>query len=520
MEGTTGEVHTSAQPAGGVNQPSDNAESKPVVLFYTDNGLGLGHLTRQAAVALRANGEFRPVFLTMSAGYPLLRQLELPAEYFPSYGRLGITKQQWEPVISRRVLETIGYTGARVVVMDHVSPPSILRSVRARAKEVRFIWARRGLWQPGKNLGALRMSDSFDLVIEPGDLASPIDQGATVERRPQTKGTDPIILVDRSQYLTRSEARDELGIPQSGTAILVNLGDSDPAEIARLVSHTRLVATSVTTEPLHFFAPLHPLHGERIPRVEGVTMAPVYPIARYFNGFDAAVSTAGYNSFHEIIDSRLPAVFVPHRGASIDDQVRRAEFAALSGRAHWAPDILDPSFADAVRHMLRPGERAIAEMTTDVLGPMNGALEFAGIIADLARSSPASHSLAETPATPDRFRNRSTGVPRHDATTTLIVALEHDSEQLSSLARLLASADAPSAVVLVRDGDAGSLYEGGIIFESAITETEWASVGRSSYSEYIETRIAEMTKRYEASRTIAPPPGSLSELVHGTRRTR
>lgn len=477
--------------------------SPPIVLFYTDNGFGLGHLTRQAAIASRAGGGFRPVFLTMSAGYTLLRKLGLPAEYFPSYGRLGVTKPEWEPVMAQRLLEMIRLSGAGVLVVDHVSPPKIFATLRAMAPGLKQIWIRRGLWQPGKNAGALANSESFDLVVEPGDLAATLDVGATVARRHETIRTEPVVLTEPEEFLSRDAARDGLAISRSGRAVLINLGDPDPA-IGQLLGHVAATIQRASPETIHLFAPLHPLLGGEAPRVRGLKTAPVYPVAKYLNAFDGVVSTTGYNSFHEIMGSGLPAVFVPRRNSSIDDQRRRAEFAALSGRAHWAPDVFDPRFEIAIERMLRNSEPAIASRTAAILGGLNGAREIAKIVASIARES------ATTSVWPGNDEPAPSSESVSETDKQLVVALDHDDRQLAELAGFLDPAEMSSTVFLVRDGNPKPLYERGAIFESILTETEWRSLGRTAYSHFLETRIIGAMNRYRATRTMAFDGGTVS----------
>jgi hypothetical protein len=482
------------------------SDNEQVVLFYTDNGFGLGHLTRQAAVASRSREAFRSAFLTMSAGYTLLRQLGFPVEYFPSYDRLKVSKQDWEPLMAERVLEAIRLSGARVVVVDHVSPPWIFESLKARTDGVKFVWARRGLWQPGKNRSSLELGRSFDLIVEPGDLASPIDHGPTARRRHETIPTAPIVLTDTTELLPRDEARRRLGIPNSGPALLINLGESDPSAVAASMSHARSMIDRLAEEPMDLFAPLHPLHSGQTREVDHVTMAPVYPVARYLNAFDGAISTAGYNSFHEIMGSALPAVFVPRGNPRIDDQARRAEFASLSGRAHWAPGIVDPSFPKAVERMLRPDERDIAEKTAAALGHMRGAYEFADILAEVA-------AVASSPGRVNDYRDQDSGMAtpsNHDSLSpaTLLIAIDHDDEQLRQLAESVDVSEPGKTIVLVRDGDSSPLYRKRIVFESVMTESEWATLGKSGYSSYLDKRIAGIARRYNTARMIAPPRGA------------
>jgi len=471
----------------------------PVVLFYTDNGFGLGHLTRQAAVASRARGAFRPVFLTMSAGYTLLRQLGFPTEYFPSYGVLGVSKRQWEPLMEQRVLEAIRLTGAAAVVIDHVSPPAIFEDLRRKTTGVKFIWSRRGLWQPGSNLSALDLSDSFDLIVEPGDLASAVDQGQTAVRSHEAIPTDPVVLVDPADFLSREEARELLGLPPSGRAVLINFGDSNPEEVEGLVSLTKSIADSVAPDSICFFSPLHPLHRGQFQTIQGVAMKPVYPAARYLNAFDGAVSSAGYNSFHEIVGSGLPAVFVPRSNSRIDDQTRRAQFASLSGRGHWAPHAQDPSFPRSLEMMLRPRERSIAEKTTSVLGTMRGAYEFADIVAGVLKTSDRTAGAVDDASGDPLADPDPTQGPA--PTTTLVIAVESDDEQVDELAATLNRSE--KTVVVVADADPSPLYSRGFVFESVMTEPEWSACGPSSYRDYLGTRISGIVRRYHPTRLLS-----------------
>lgn len=478
-----------------MRQPHERSATTPVVLFYTDNGFGLGHLTRLAAVASRAQRRFRPYFLTMSAGYPLLRKLGFPAEYFPSYGALRLSKQQWEPLIEQRVLETIRITGACLVVVDHVSPPGVIDALRSKTDGVKFIWSRRGLWQPGRNLAALALSDSFDLIVEPGDLAAPIDQGPTTKRSHEIIPTEPVVMIDRDDFVPRDEAREVLRIPAGGRAVLINFGDSNQSEVEGLINLAVTTVKESVEDDIHFFAPLHPLHSGGTTRMDGVTMRPVYPVARYLNAFDAAISTAGYNSFHEIVGSALPALFLPRSNSRIDDQTRRAEFAALCGRAHWAPHAKGQLFTESVEKMMRPAEREIAEKTTSLLGDLRGSHEFADIVAAVLKASSGCWGVVREEPPPPLGGEQG-------LRTTVVNAVELGDRQLRELASLLDSSETTRTIVLLGEADPSPLYAREIVFESVMSPTEWSSLGVGRYESYIESRLEGMAERYQSTRMI------------------
>lgn len=468
----------------------------PTVLFYTDNGMGLGHLTRQSAIARRATGRFRPYFLTISAGYSLPRALGIPTEYFPSYALLGLTRAEWEPLFADRFVDAIAASNAVAVVVDHVRPPRVFRHLPSRTPDVTYIWSRRGMWQPDKNGDALKLAGCFDVIVEPGDVAAPIDQGLTSGRRDGALAAGPVVLIDPDEYLSRDEARAALGIPPTGRAVLLNIGDVDPDEIGRLTAHARNVISAAAPDPIHLFTPRHPLHADTIPPVDGVATAPVYPVARYFNAFDGVVSTSGYNSFHEIVVSGLPAVFVPHQHARTDDQHRRAEYAALAGRAHFAPTMYDPAFPHGVRRMLRPEEAAISQRTTEQLGEMTGADEIAAIIGEAALERPISAERA--PAATPIARSDADTVPDDPLRPSLVLATDHDDDELRELADSLDDDELRRTIVLVRDGDGTPLYLRGIAFESVLDADEWDRLGLTEYDRYLDERVAQITERYGA----------------------
>ena len=61
------------------------AAARRRILFTTSNGTGLGHLTRSMAIARRLGAEIEPLFLTLSAAAPVVREMGYPVEYVPSY---------------------------------------------------------------------------------------------------------------------------------------------------------------------------------------------------------------------------------------------------------------------------------------------------------------------------------------------------------------------------------------------------------------------------------------------------
>lgn len=503
-------------------QPSVGSRDLTRVLFFTDNGHGLGHLTRMSAVAQESQGRFQPVFLTLSGGFPLLRGAGIPAEFSPSYSQIGLSKQEWSPLLAMRVAEAVRLTGARVVIVDHVMPPSSFGLLKAATTGVQFVWSRRGLWRAHRNEDYLGMMDDFHTVVEPADLAGPIDLGATVRQRHKVQHVGPVVLLQPYQYLPREVARKELGLPADGRVVLVQLSDSRVSRLKSLIRRAQqVIAEASGSELVHVFAPVHPLHRDvDLADIDGVVMAPAYPIAAYFNAFDGVISTAGYNSFHEIVVSGLPAVFVARDTGSLDDQERRARFAEFCGRAIWAPSLDDPAFEQAVDRMLRPEEPGIASATTRELGPLLGAREFADLIERLARDA-QSQKFAVGDVEMRRETREALATKLASGATAgngaveavIIVAVEHTTQQLNTLVsevdELQASRPQTAPVFLIREASSDALADRDFIFESVMTPNEWDVVSpETPYNEYLRSRISGLQRRYAAHQVSEPEPGS------------
>lgn len=514
---TAGNVPSARQFSGG--------SSKPTVLFFTDNGAGLGHLTRQLAVATRAEGRFQSVFLTMSLGYPLLRHAGIPCEYFPSYSLLGLSKSDWSHHLRARLAEMLEATAAKVVVVDHVSPPASFGELRRQMAHVRFVWARRGLWREGANRGSLRLSADFDVVVEPGDIAAPIDVGATAEKRSGVVPIDPIVLTEPGAYLPREMAREELGLSAEGRAVLLQVGDSSPKRLRSLLAHLRDVVAEVAGDnPIHLFAPLHPLHGSDWREVPGITMSRVYPIARYYRAFDAIVSNSGYNSFHEVVLSGIPALFVS-RESRIDDQARRGRFAALCGRAHWLPTFEDERLKEIVSRLLSPGEALVASATAEKLGSMAGARQLADILSEMANSpAPTAVEGSAVAGSPQGalppIPSLGGGLPSQSSGPILVIALEHSEREIAALASDITSlreSHTPRATIVLATAAAAPqvLSQARVIFEGVMPEKEWSQVrpGRD-YRDFLHNRVEGLKQRYGPSLTLTLKPGDrVSEWV-------
>jgi hypothetical protein len=284
--------------------------------------------------------------------------------------------ESWHRYLRQRLLLLAQETEARVVVFDGVFPYPGLLQARARLPETAFVWFRRGLWQPGVNMRALRSEPFFDLVIEPGDLASAFDGGATAQLHAVRVG--PVTMLESERRLDRQEGARSLGLDPNRPSALVMLSDRalSKAAVRALLKEPSLQVVVARTDDAALMAE----SGGRV-RILGS----VYPLVGYLGAFDYAVAEAGYNSFHELLLTGTPTVFVPRETAT-DDQFARARWAAMEGMALVSDGDAD-ELAQLCTELLRHSVRARLAAKTAALPPASGAADAADVILDLARRS-------------------------------------------------------------------------------------------------------------------------------------
>jgi Glycosyltransferase family 28 C-terminal domain len=376
------EVHR-ARIAALAGEPSNGSRRTPAVsrrltaptrvIFFAANGSGLGHVTRALAIARRLPEEIEPVFVTLSGAMRVIREAGYLSEYIPQGAG-----PRWQRFLEQRLTEILAAYEATALVFDS-APFTGLTAAKLRSG-LPFVWIRRAMWQPGRGGANLAREGHFDLVIEPGELASESDRGLTAARRDQAVCVPPIVLLDESELLERDRARSDLGLDGVKLAVLVQLGPAG-AEEGELEAGT--VVERLLAEPeLELVVADSPLARRRTDLPDQVNRLGTYPVSRYLRAFDFAISAAGYNSFHELVGFGLPTIFVP-RQRPLDDQHARSRFADQAGAGLG----LEPVSAEGlegglVRMRDAEARRSMARRGRNLF-PGNGAAEAAAAVARL-----------------------------------------------------------------------------------------------------------------------------------------
>ena len=355
----------------------------PTVVLATTNGKGMGHLSRQLALALASLGGMDPVIFSLSSAVPVVTQYGMRAEWAPGVLRGQVPRRHWDAYLADRIVALIEEVGASAFVFDGVYPyDGVLRALR-RMPDVPFIWSRRAMWQKGVGHRALRYRRLFAAVLEPGDLASAGDIGRTAALD-DARRLGPVTLVGHVPALSRSAARTELGLDEDKPTVLLTLGSNRRTDLYAAYQRTveRFSAAgwqvAVTSSPIRDQGTL----------AGGPRVISVFPLVRYLNAFDAAVSASGYNAVHELLYSAVPTLLVPNADAITDDQRTRARVVAGTGLALAADPERPKEFDAALDRLLdsRVRDRLVAGCRE--LDPTTGATEAARAVIGFAAAGP------------------------------------------------------------------------------------------------------------------------------------
>ena len=358
------------------------------VLLVTSNGTGMGHLTRQAAVALSMGPSHEATIFSLSPGLPLVLDLGISGEYCISYDLPWIASETWKWYLCDRLVAIAEETESQVILFDGVAPYLALAEATWRLRDVAFVWMRRGMWKEGQNASSLRRRPIFDMVIEPGDLASEDDIGPTSALKDSVK-VGPVSILEPLGMLPRAEARSRLGLPPDGPVALITLGSGMLGDVAgpgATVVRTLLEKTN----DWHIAVTKSPVARHEIPfdQADRLTqLSGVYPLATYLSAFDMAVSSAGYNAVHELTPAGVPSLLVANTSTQTDDQVTRARSLEHQGLALAAVDTnlerLESHLHQLVDDEVRVG---LGRRASETMSLMTGASETGRTMADLGET--------------------------------------------------------------------------------------------------------------------------------------
>ena len=370
-----------------------NGNDRPRVTLVTSNGWGLGHLSRAIAIAIAIGERADVTMFSFSRGLPLASRFGTRGEFCPGPISTWIPQERWNEYVLRRFELFLSEVEADVVLFDGVAPYLGVINALSEHPAISAGWLRRGMWQRSRTEAQLTKSSDFDFVIEPGDLASEVDQGPTSQL--EAIRVAPVSLLEVIPLLDREEAASELGLDPVKPTLLFAVGSGQPGETEEV--RRAALERALGHDAWQVGVVKSPLSTRELDEAPGVVeLEGVYPLMRYLAAFDAAISAAGYNSVHELIPAGVPTLLVPKSASNTDDQMTRASFLAGRGLALMAED----DDLDGVRRQVDSllsdgGERLRASLADHEEQAMTGG---AHEIADTLTSSPPTRIRKTAPA--------------------------------------------------------------------------------------------------------------------------
>ncbi|TCO70824.1 glycosyltransferase [Rhodovulum euryhalinum] len=296
-------------------------------LFLPTNGVGLGHAQRCAVIADAMPRDIHPVFAAFPSCVPMIQRRGYDCLPLVQKSEAHPESYANDVLSYLRLSRTLG-RGDRLVFDGGYVFDSIFRTVQERSLSA--IWIRRGLWPQGQSSdAALDRERIFDKVIVPSEAFPELNDIYSFSPRVHYVGpivrqaaADPGATVSLRARLAERFARpfERLVISMLGGGVASDRTAQLQA-IAGMVA-SRVLHLVVVWPGANVSAGLYAWPNTRVVQTfEALSLC---------LAADLVISAAGYNSVHEILYHRIPAVLLPQSAPYLDDQARRA--AALAER--------------------------------------------------------------------------------------------------------------------------------------------------------------------------------------------
>ncbi len=370
-ESATPDFEIEISPIDGITPPRHS-----IVLFPT-NGVGFGHFTRTLAVARKLkmlDPNLEIVFVTtMPTLHPLSDEGFLTYHLPPRYKYEGMEPRLWNSLIGELLETVFSLHKPKMFIFDGSFPyRGMLNSIKDH-ENITKIWLRRGMFRKDSKPIPSESINHFDGIIRPGDSAAN-EAVAEVEHDVPIVRCNPITILDEEDFAPKGELRSRLGIPDLATVCYLQLGagkindikDEVNLTLDALAKHSQII--TVVGESIL---------GERLSyKRKNVRVLRDYPNSMFFRDFDFAVMAAGYNSYHEAIQSSLPTICYPNLKTGMDDQLARAKVAEKAGGMIVVKKRTKASIESAVNRISDISVRKKMEKNISLLKRSNGASQL------------------------------------------------------------------------------------------------------------------------------------------------
>lgn len=300
------------------------------ILNYAVNGLGLGHITRLIAInrwirritgSLGINAEI--FFLTSSECDTIAYHNGFSAFKIPSKNSLrdsGISAASYRRIAKQWVWNSVNMINPDILIVDTFpfgSFNELFDVMDLGFKKVFVYRAVREILAEGTNFQKALMG--YDKII------TPVEHGLNDYSVPDMLAdrifkTGEIISRNIDELYQKNEALELLGLPQEKTICYVTFGGGGDGKAEYFWKE--LTHLLQEYENIEFVLGAGPLYKGKEFRGKNLHWFYRYNAIEYYNAFDFAISSGGYNSVHELLYTNIPSILFPLE-RSFDDQERR-----------------------------------------------------------------------------------------------------------------------------------------------------------------------------------------------------
>ncbi|MGV3525982.1 MAG: hypothetical protein ACO1RX_17295 [Candidatus Sericytochromatia bacterium] len=356
------------------------------IVFYAINGVGLGHLTRQYAIArqlqrmlsvLNLPSDIR--FITSSEAPQLTRDFptyKLPSKQFFTMPSLRAFAAECKFIIAN----LLGAFRPDLLVMD-TQPEGMFGEftfIREYARQAVFINRHREQ-QNETHPVHLHLLNAYPLILVPDYADQQQDYPLPEEYQGTRRFIGPVTLWEKGATPQALRAHFGWG-PDQPVAYVSAGGGGDPAAASQMGF---LVDAMLERNyaVLAGYGPLYTGHKRYGGLVVPLTEA---QISHWFSGVDLAISAAGYNTYQELLAARTPSLFFAQQ-KGLDRQERRIHKGCAQGWHGELAELTDASLDRSLARFQVEGAawRAALDQRPRALGSVLGAYALLRQYADM-----------------------------------------------------------------------------------------------------------------------------------------
>lgn len=299
---------------------------KQYVIFMVTNGAGLGHLTRALAIAKKLNkidSNIEPVFLTTFVATEIIRKSGFMFFYIPAKTMLpsSVDTDKWVNMLKDNLEMIINIYLPRAIVFEGEYPCGAILSNLRMYPGVKSVWIKRE--SNKSNPDCLKEIEKlFDIVIVPQEAGKTYSKNEI--KNTNKIFTSPIVLLNKEEAAEREEVRTIYEVRKNEMLFYIQL--ETKGDINMEYMKTRIINILLQKRNIKILIAGSLLEDVVCIDNPRIKILSDYPASNHFNSVDFAITNADYNTYHELVQFRIPTLFIPNQKTVIDDELKRAMY--------------------------------------------------------------------------------------------------------------------------------------------------------------------------------------------------